>query len=129
MVYRHLTLPSHPFAEAAARASECASDQGRFEKMHDILFASQQHLGKVDWRNFARDAGVEDMQLFDKCMKDDSISRRIQRDGDTARKLGMRGTPSILVNGGVQLSGVPSGPMLDSLLSLGREQPNTTARR
>ena len=37
-VFKHLPLPSHPQALAAATAAECAGDQQAFWGMHDLLF-------------------------------------------------------------------------------------------
>jgi protein-disulfide isomerase len=37
-VFKHLPLQMHPQAIVAAAAAECASDQGQFWEMHDLLF-------------------------------------------------------------------------------------------
>lgn len=41
LVYRHFPLSFHPLAEPAARASECANEQGKFWEMHDGIFKLQ----------------------------------------------------------------------------------------
>jgi hypothetical protein len=41
LVYRHWPLAQHRFAFPAARASECAAEQGRFKQFHDALYAQQ----------------------------------------------------------------------------------------
>lgn len=38
---RHLPLPSHPNARAAARAAEAAGEQGKFWEMNELLFQNQ----------------------------------------------------------------------------------------
>jgi protein-disulfide isomerase len=38
MAFRHLPLPIHPQAIAAAQSAECAGSQGKFWEMHDELF-------------------------------------------------------------------------------------------
>jgi protein-disulfide isomerase len=38
-VFKHMPLPFHPQALAAATAAECAGDQQAFWEMHDLLFA------------------------------------------------------------------------------------------
>src|SRR5258708_1902626 len=49
LTYVHFPLQGHRFAVAAARAAECASDQGRFESMYDHLFDEQDSLGLKSW--------------------------------------------------------------------------------
>jgi protein-disulfide isomerase len=39
--YRHFPLSGHANAQKAAEASECASDQGKFWEMHDMIFEVQ----------------------------------------------------------------------------------------
>ena len=47
VVYRHFPLPArmHPFAQAAAIASECAAAQHKFVEYHDALFERQDSIG------------------------------------------------------------------------------------
>jgi len=45
VVYRHFPIEGHQHAAPAARASECAAEQGRFEPFHDALFAAQDSIG------------------------------------------------------------------------------------
>lgn len=115
IVYRHLPLDIHPFAQAAAVASECAGRQGRFEAMHDTLFALPARIGKTEWRAIAKDAGVADLKAFDACLDDPAVAARIKADADAARQLNATGTPTLLVNG-VRIAGATSQDMLDSLV-------------
>lgn len=55
VVYRHWPLKRiHPFAMAAAVASECAAASGRFERMHALLLNQQDSLGVLSWRELGR---------------------------------------------------------------------------
>jgi protein-disulfide isomerase len=65
----HFPLPGHRFAKPAARAAECAGEQGRFEAMHDRLFESQDQLGVKSWLEFATDSGVPDLKAFEAASK------------------------------------------------------------
>jgi protein-disulfide isomerase len=65
LTYIHFPLPIHRFAEPAARASECADEQGRFEAMHDRLFEQQNLFGLKAWSDFADDAGVSNREAFE----------------------------------------------------------------
>lgn len=61
VVYRHLPLASHPFAIAAARASECAAAQQRFQEYRNALYARQDSIGVASWARFAVIADVPDL--------------------------------------------------------------------
>jgi protein-disulfide isomerase len=41
LIYIHFPLTGHRFAMPAARAAECAGNQGRFQAMYDQLFDGQ----------------------------------------------------------------------------------------
>jgi protein-disulfide isomerase len=100
VVYRHLPLPGHPHALAAARASECAARQGHFEGVHDALFARQDSIGRLPWRVIAATGGVPDLGAFDRCMADSLAPiASVAADTQAAHALGIRGTPHVLVNG------------------------------
>jgi protein-disulfide isomerase len=83
----HFPLPGHRFALPAARVAECASDQGRFEAMYDLLFEQQDKFGLKSWSEFATAAEVPDMAAFDACIKKtDPIPRVEERIGREARR-------------------------------------------
>jgi protein-disulfide isomerase len=115
LVYRHHPLPSHPHAVPAARASECAAAQGRFEAYHDALFADQAGLGTVPWREFARRAGVPDLDAFDGCAAGAEPLAVLRRDSAAAAQLGVSATPTLLVNGR-RITGAPPVEMLEALV-------------
>lgn len=96
VVYRH--LPVRRFAHAAAHAAECAARVGRFEPLHDILFAQPDSIGTKPWTRFAYEAGVADTVAFSRCLDDPSVDSIISRDSSTAMALGASGTPTLLVN-------------------------------
>ena len=98
VIHRHFPLPVHAFAMAAARASECAAQQGRFDAFHDALFAAQPSIGLAPWRRFAEEAGVADLPRFEACLTDPASVRVVERDVKDAGALGVRATPTFLVN-------------------------------
>ena len=58
VIFRHFPLESiHPFARAAAIASEAAREQGKFDEMHDLLFLNQADLTNPD---FSDDQATEE---------------------------------------------------------------------
>jgi protein-disulfide isomerase len=99
LVYRHFPLPYHPQAVPAARASFCAGEQGRFPAYHDALFARQQSLPTTDWTRLATEAGVPDSARFDACLSSAAAQQAIDRDLAAGRRLGVQGTPTLMVNG------------------------------
>jgi protein-disulfide isomerase len=115
LIYRHFPLEKHPFAAEAAHASECASSQGRFEAMHDALFAGRDSLGERSWSNFASAAGVGDLLKFEACMADSSAVAPVRRDVEAGKRLGIRGTPTLLLDGH-RINGVLPLDTLDAMI-------------
>jgi protein-disulfide isomerase len=99
IVYRHWPLEYHNQAYPAARASECAGEQGKFSEMHDILFANQDSLGLVSWRSLASRAGVPDTAVFEGCFTRPGKIPEVERDIHEVASLNGTGTPTVLVNG------------------------------
>ncbi|MEA3244784.1 MAG: thioredoxin domain-containing protein [Gemmatimonadota bacterium] len=116
VVYRHYPLSMHRFAIPAARASECAAEQGRFATMHSHLFQFADSLGLVSWWWYAKRAGVEDSARFAKCVSASAPIPALGRDTADARVLRIRGTPLLLV-GSQRLDGVPSFDSLRAYIS------------
>lgn len=112
VVYRHYPIPTHQFAIAAARASECAAAQGLFEPMHAALFAHQESIGVAPWSRFARTAGVQDSTTFQTCMNSTDPVKAMTDDTVAGKRLKVRGTPTLLIHD-LRVDGLPS---FDSLL-------------
>lgn len=98
IVFRHFPLSMHPFARAAAGAAECAGEQGRFSEMEAQLFDSQRDIGTLPWVGFAVNAAIPDSLQFLSCVRNNRMDSILRRDSLAARRLGIRGTPTILVN-------------------------------
>jgi protein-disulfide isomerase len=111
IVLRHFPLPMHQFAADAARASECAGRQRAFEAYHDLLFSSQELIGKRGWEEYARDAGVHDIDTFKECISNGATAALVERDQTAGKKLGVEGTPVLLIND-LELPGYPGSDKL-----------------
>lgn len=98
VLYRHAPIPSHEFAAEAARASQCAAEQGRFEAYHDALFANQKSIGEIPWAAFADSARVASGAAFEACMARTEAVAAVENDRSAARRLGVNATPTLLVN-------------------------------
>lgn len=94
---------------AAAEAAECAADQGYFWDYHDILFlrqGSSPRSGAFSTGNL-KDFGQElhdvyadfDTEAFDECVDSGRHRATVETLEAEARALGVRSTPSFLING------------------------------
>lgn len=115
VVFRHWPLPYHRFAYLAARAAECAADQGRFEAYHDLLYEKQDSLGVKSFVAFARDAAVPNIDAFAKCASVRTPNAIIDHDKGDAIAIGGRGTPTLVLNG-KRLTGAPDSEHFDALV-------------
>ncbi len=98
-VFRHFPLDSvHPRARRAAQAAEAAAAQGRFWKMHDLLYENQGELGEEDLMRYAAELGL-DLQQFEKDLVNDHHAWRIEEDRLGGNRAGVKGTPTFFVNG------------------------------
>jgi protein-disulfide isomerase len=100
LVYHHYPLPTHARALAAAVAAECAERQSAFEAFQRVIFAEQKLLGALDWLDVAVRSGVRNLDAFCVCiaMPADSFPR-IRYGVELGKRSGVRGTPTVWVNG------------------------------
>lgn len=117
VTFVHYPLEQHRFAELAARAAECADQQGRFEAMHDVLFANQRVLGIKPWSEFADQARLPDGTQFATCMKDPAPMWRVDHGKRLADQLNIFGTPTLIINGW-QLNAPPTADKLEDMVQL-----------
>lgn len=96
--YHHFPLTTiHPHAYSAALAAECAAVQGRFAEFHGLLYSSQDQIGVRPWHEFAKNAGVEDLDGFHRCLDDEELRDRVDRDIEAAKSIGVNATPTFVV--------------------------------
>ena len=125
ILFRHFPLASHHLALQAAKAAECASEQGRFAPMYDVLFANRDSMGIVPWGWFGHAAGVASDEGFTQCLQSGKSFAAIARDTAAGGELGVTGTPTLLVNN-LRLDGIIT---LDSLEAyVARAIPAATVR-
>jgi len=99
LVFRHCPLEEvHPHALGAAQAAEAAAGQGKFWSMHDLLFENQHHLKPPQLRGYALKIEL-DMVRYDAEIADDVYLQRIREHEESARRSGVRATPTFFING------------------------------
>lgn len=98
-VFKHFPLTSsHPQAMPAALAAVAAQRQGKFWEMHEILFANQRALSDEQIVEYARKIGL-DMRRFEADMRSEDAKAQVEADRRLARRAGVRGTPTVFING------------------------------
>lgn len=103
--YVPFVLGMFPNGDQAARAGECAADQGTaaFDRMHDRLFRRQGEWSRNGdptglFRAYAAAAGL-DTTRFAACYAGQEPDGRIRASNELADRMGVRATPTFFVNG------------------------------
>lgn len=114
-VYRHAINRQSPTSSAAARASECARQQGYFPTAYHVLMRSPDvRSGTFD--EMRRTFGVPDSAGFHECLDEGKWVHALREDSIAASRLNVKGTPTILVEN-VRYDGLPA---FDSLFAFVR---------
>ena len=98
LVFKNFPLSMHQFARKAATAALAAGRQGKFWEYHDRLFQNYNRLNDQVLQEQVQQLGL-DLQKFEKDMNDPQITQVINQDLQDGAKAGVRGTPTIYVNG------------------------------
>ena len=104
----------HRTACASARAALCASEAGRFWDYADRLYANRERHQPEDLARLALDLGLDPV-LFEACLVDPATARRLDEDIRFAHSMGVRATPTTIVNG-VRVEGAMQTDQLVELL-------------
>ncbi|MBW4688692.1 MAG: thioredoxin domain-containing protein [Komarekiella atlantica HA4396-MV6] len=111
LVYKNLPLTAiHSNALPAATAAWAANQQSKFWEYHDALFTNQKQLGEALYLDIAKNLNL-DLAKFE---RDRTLAApAIEKDIQLAEKLGVSGTPFLIMNspvlsGVVQLSDIES---------------------
>ena len=98
IVFKQFPLAMHKQAQSAALASLAAHRQGKFWQYHDLLFENQKALSEAKYNELAKKLGL-DLNRFTKDYKAPAGQQALQRDMADAQLAGVRGTPTLFVNG------------------------------
>jgi len=108
LVFKNFPLRNHKFAMEAATAALAAEKQGKFWEFHDLLFKDYNRLNEQKVKEIAQQLKL-DMEKFEKDRKDSQIRAMINRDLAEGNRAGVRGTPTIFVNGRLLRDRSPAG--------------------
>ena len=98
LVYKNFPLRNHKFSMQAAIAALAAEKQGKFWEFHDLLFKDYNRLNEETINEIAQKLNLN-MEKFEKDRKDPQIVAMINRDIDEGNQAGVRGTPTVFING------------------------------
>ena len=98
-VYKDFPLSGiHPYAQHAAEAAECASDQGMFWEMHDMIFDNQQAMTIDDLKQHSKELGM-DTETFNDCLESGKYEKEVKSDFNDGVNAGVAVTPTFFING------------------------------
>jgi len=98
LAFKNFPLRNHRFAMKAAAAALAAERQGKFWEYHDKLFENYSTLNDEKFAELAQSLGLDGEQ-FQKDVKDPKLYARINQDIQDGNEAGVRGTPTLFVNG------------------------------
>lgn len=98
LVFKNFPLSIHKNARLAAVAGLAAEQQGKFWPLHDLLFENYNQLNPQKIRELAEQVGL-DMQRFEKALSDPKLQQQVNSDLQEGQRVGVRGTPTIFING------------------------------
>src|SRR5829696_127228 len=101
--FRNYPLQMHKYAFLASRAAEAAGAQGKFWEMHDMIYDNQKEWSdsmepRVQFDSYATRLGL-DVQRFKADMERQDLADRIKADLSRGNSLGVKGTPTVYLNG------------------------------
>ena len=98
MAIKNYPLPNHKFARQAAVAALAANRQGKFWEFHDELYKNYSRLSQEKIQEIAQQLGL-DMAKLDQDMKSPEINAIVENDLREGQNAGVRGIPTIFING------------------------------
>jgi len=98
LVTRDFPLNIHADAFKAAEAAEAAREQGKYWEYVNVLLQNQSALSVEKLKSYATQVGL-DRARFDAALDSRKFAESVQADVDDALKLGLKGTPSLFING------------------------------
>ena len=111
-VYVHFPLMSiHPNAAAAAEVATCAARQGKFWRLHDLLYEYQEEWASLAeptsyFQALGDSVGLDRARLA-ACVEGNTARGEVEADAARAVRSGARSTPSFYIEGGLLKGAYP----------------------
>ena len=124
LVHRHYPLdhncnaalnrPFHPYACDYARLAYCAGEQGEFWEANDFLYAQGRRRQQITAEEISNRLGLQ-IESLRACLTGSETLLAVQHDLDDGRALGIRGTPTFVIDGQTYPGRVPQD-LIDTIL-------------
>ena len=98
LVHKNFWLQSHRYALQAAKAALAAAEQGKFWEFHEKLFENYRTLNDEKINEIAGSLAI-DMEKLARDMGSPNTQKILSRDYNDGRRIGIRGIPTLLING------------------------------
>jgi protein-disulfide isomerase len=98
LIIKQFPLRMHQFAEKASMAALAAAKQNKYREVSSLYFKNFKNLNDQTIKEYAQQAGIS-MEAFDKDREDNAYRAIIAEDINLGKKLGIRGVPSLFING------------------------------
>jgi protein-disulfide isomerase len=124
LVTRDFPLTQHVDAFKAAEAAEAAREQGKYWEYIQVLLKNQSLLTVEKLKGYATEVGL-DRTRFDSALDSGKFKESVQHDIDDGLRLGLKGTPTLFING--RRVSVKSYEDLKALVDAALKNTKTTA--
>jgi len=98
VVFKNFPIRSHKYALKAAVAALAAEPSEKFWEFHDALFSNYNRLNDQKIQEIAGLLRLDETK-FKQQQKNPAITEHIRQDYEEGIRIGVRGTPTIFING------------------------------
>lgn len=98
LVFKNFPLRNHQYAMDASKAAMAAHQMGKFWEYHDLIFKNYSSLSPEKFKEFRTQLNLDEKE-FEKHLNDPKIQEKINSDFQNGIDAGVRGTPSLYMNG------------------------------
>ena len=98
LVFKNFPIRNHKYAVKAAVAALAAKRQEKFWEFHNMLFENYNRLNDQKIQEIVGLLGLDETK-FEEQQKNPAVTERIRQDYQEGIRLGVKGTPTIFING------------------------------